>query len=74
MKIKNKNKNAIFGKYPCCDHVNNAIRFILDGKTDAAMEELVQCIYKSDGYLHEDLQEKVNEVHKRYWNKYRKLT
>lgn len=72
--MKIKNKNAIFGKYPCCDHVNNAIRFILNGKTDAAMEELVQCIYKSDGYLHEDLQEKVNEVHERYWDERRKPT
>lgn len=72
--MKIKNKNAIFGKYPCCEFVNNAIRYVLDGKTDAAVEELVQCIYKSDGYLHEDLQEKVNEVHERYWDKYRKPT
>lgn len=69
-----KKKNAIFGRYPCCDMVNNAIRFVLDGKTDAAVEELVQCIYKSDGYLYEDLQEKVNEVHERYLDEYRKPT
>lgn len=72
--MKIKNKNAIFGKYPCCEFVNNAIRYVLDGKTDAAVEELVQCIYKSDGYLHEDLQEKVNEVHERYLDEYRKPT
>jgi hypothetical protein len=72
--MKIKNKNAIFGKYPCCDFVNNAIRFILDGKTDAAVEELVKCIYKSNGHLHEDLQEKVNEMHERYWDEHRKLT
>lgn len=71
--MKTKKKNAIFGKYPCCEHVNNAICSILDGKTDAAVEELVQCIYKSDGYLHEDLQEKVNEVHERYLDKYSPL-
>ena len=69
-----KKKNAIFGRYPCCDMVNNAIRFILNGKTDAAVEELAQCICKSDGYLHEDLQEKVNEVHERYCDTYRKPT
>lgn len=70
--MKTKKKNAIFGKYPCCDHVNNAIRFVLDGKTDAAVEELVQCIYKSGGYLYEDLQEKVNEVHERFWDEHRR--
>ena len=62
-----KKKDAIFGRYPCCDLVNNAIRFILAGKTDIAVEELLQSIWKSNGYLHEDLEDRVMEIHKRIW-------
>ena len=65
--MNTKKKNAIFGRYPCCDLVNNAIRFILAGKTDIAVEELLQAIWKSNGYLHEDLEEPVMEIHKRIW-------
>ena len=60
-----KKKDALFGKYPCCDMVNNAIRFILKGSTDMAIEELLQAILKAEGYLHEDLKEEVTEVHER---------
>lgn len=67
--MKIKKKNAVFGRYPCCDMVNNAIRDILNGRPDDAVEELLQTIYKVDGYLHEDLQVKVEEIHKRIWNK-----
>lgn len=62
-----KKKNAIFGRYPCCDMVNNAIRMILNGRTDAAVEELYQAIIKAGGYIHSDLGEKVDVVHKRVW-------
>lgn len=62
-----KKKNAIFGRYPCCDMVNNAIRMILNGRTDAAVEELYQAIIKAGGYIHADLGEKVDVVHKRVW-------
>lgn len=63
-----KKKNAIWGRYPCCDMVNSAIRHILSGKPDYAVEELLQAIWKADGYLHEDLQPKVEEIHKRIWD------
>ena len=63
-----KKKNAVFGRYPCCDLVNNAIRFILQGKSDIAIEELLQAIWKADGYLHKDIEDKVVEVHKNIWN------
>lgn len=64
----NKHKNARWGSYPCCDFVNNALRFILDGEADCAVEELLQAIWRADGYIYDDLKERVNEVHKRYWD------
>ena len=69
-----KKKNAMFGRYPCCDLVNNAIRFIIDGKSDSAIEELLQTIYKADGYLHEDIADKVDEIHKQIWDERQKTT
>ena len=61
--LKTKSKNAIFGKYPCCEHINNAIRHCLYGETDYAIEELLQVILKSDGYLHSSLSDKVEKIH-----------
>lgn len=64
-----KKKNAMFGRYPCCDMINNAIRFIIDGKLDSAIEELLQVIWKADGYVHEDLENDVQKIHERVWKK-----
>ena len=69
-----KKKNALFGRYPCCDMVNNAIRDILNGDTDAAVEELLQAIWKADGYLHKDIADKVDAIHSRVWDERRKNT
>lgn len=63
-----KNKNAVFGRYPCCDMINNAIRFILKGQNDEVIEELLQTIWKANGYLHEDLKDDVQEIHQRIWS------
>lgn len=67
IEIITKKRNAVFGRYPCCDMINNAIRLIHDGNNDAAIEELFQAIQKAGGYLHEDLKAKVNEAHQRVW-------
>jgi len=64
-----KRRNALFGRYPCCDMVNNAIRNILNGDNDSAIEELLQVIWKADGYLHEDLKNDVQKIHERVWEK-----
>lgn len=64
-----KKKNAVFGRYPCCDLVNNAIRFIIKGDSDNAIEELLQAIWKADGYIHEDIASKVDKIHNRIWDK-----
>ena len=69
-----KKRNAVFGRYPCCDMVNNAIRFILNGEADCAIEELLQAIWKSDGYVHDDIVCQVNEVHKRIWKERQRVT
>ncbi len=62
-----KKKDARFGRYPCCDMINNAIRFISDGKYNHAIEELYQAIQKADGYLYEDLSGTVFEAHDEVW-------
>jgi len=49
-----KKKNAWFGTYPSCDLLNNALRFIREGKIDIACQEIVFAIEKADGYFHED--------------------
>lgn len=57
-----KKKNALFGKYPSCDMLNNALRFLRDGKTDCAIEEIIFAIEKADGYFHEDIADFVSEA------------
>lgn len=50
-----------FGEYPSCDHLNNAIRFLLKGNTHEAIEEIEQAIYKANGYFHEDIEKLLTE-------------
>lgn len=61
-----KKKNALFGRYPSCDMLNNALRFIRDGKTDLAVEEIVFAIDKANGYFHEDNVQFVNDARTRW--------
>lgn len=60
-----KKKNAVFGRYPCCDLVNNAIRFILQGKPDFAIDSLMRAIFTADGYMHTDIAEETIKAHNR---------
>lgn len=62
-----KKKNAIFGRYPTCDLLNNAIRFIEEGKTEEAKAELIYAIEKAGGYFHEDLLPAIKETKSKYW-------
>lgn len=64
-----KKRNALFGRYPCCDHLNNALRFMLtDWKNNVyAIEEIYQAIVKAGGYFHKDIADKVEAVNKAYW-------
>ena len=54
-----KKANAIFGRYPCCDLLNQALRFLLDGKPDLAKDEIVHAICKASGYFYEDVAERL---------------
>ena len=60
--MNTKKKNALFGRYPSCDMLNNALRFIHEGKIDAACSEIVFAIEKADGYFHEDIVPIVEKV------------
>lgn len=60
--MRSKKKNALFGRYPSCDLLNNALRFMRDGKTKIACEEIILAIEKADGYFHEDIISFVQEV------------
>ena len=67
--MKSKKKNSIFGRYPCCDLVNNAIRFILEEKTDEAISELYLAILKAGGYIHKDIEINAIEAKDRAYEK-----
>lgn len=54
-----KKANAIFGKYPCCDLLNRALRFLLDNDFVSAAEDIVLAIEKADGYFYEDVAERL---------------
>ena len=56
-----KKKNSKFGRYPSCDLLNNAIRFMFEGKYDTALKEVILAIRKADGYYYEDLKPKIKE-------------
>ncbi len=68
-KVLTRKKNAIWGRYPCCDLVNNAIRDILNGDSDGAISELLTAIIKACGYVHEDISEEANAANDRVWAK-----
>ncbi len=63
--MRSKSKNAIFGRYPVCDMLNNALRDLFSGNTDSAINEIVYAIIKADGYIHDDVLKKLEE--KRPW-------
>lgn len=65
-KMNVKKKNALFGKYPSCDMLNNALRFLRDGNIDCAIEEIIFAIEKADGYFHEDNVQMVTDARKRW--------
>lgn len=60
--MRTKKKNALFGRYPSCDMLNNALRFLREGKTDCAMCEIIFAIDKADGYFHDDNLETVKKA------------
>ena len=65
MKIiaKNKNKaiNQKISTYPCVDFLHNALRFILENKTDVAYTEICYAIMKSGADLIETEKEEFDK-------------
>lgn len=61
-----KKKTSLFGRYPSCDMLNNALRFLRNGNTDNAIEEIIFAIEKANGYFHKDNVEMVN-IAKQKW-------
>ena len=55
-----KKANAIFGRYPCCDLLNRALRYMLDNNQVKAAESIVLAIEKAGGYFYEDVAERLN--------------
>lgn len=50
-------KRNQYGKYPACDHLNVALRYLLDSADENRMpiEEIVYAITKSNGYIYDDV-------------------
>ena len=65
--MRTKKKNALIGRYPSCDMLNNALRFLRDGKVEDAVTEIIFAIEEADGYFHDDTVEFV-KVAKRQWS------
>ena len=57
MFFKKKQQNKM--GYPVCDHLNNALRSLLDDpfKNDYAISEICYAIEKSGGYFKDDVRE-----------------
>ena len=68
--MNTKKKNAIFGRYPACDRLNNALRFILKGEHFSACEEIVYAIEEAGGYFHEDVAPVVRAVEHNEWRSF----
>ena len=52
-------KRKPFGEYPACDHLNCALRKLLDSaeENSVAIEEIVYAITKSNGYIYDDVKD-----------------
>lgn len=59
MMVRIKKANAIFGRYPCCDLLNRALRYTLDNDQVKATESIVLAIEKAGGYFYEDVAERL---------------
>lgn len=55
MTIVNINKEL--NSYPCSDYLHNALRFIMQGESDVAYDEICHAIIRSGGRLTESEEE-----------------
>ena len=65
MKIFEKNKNKAINQkmstYPCVNYLHNALRFVLENKTDVAYTEICYAIMKSGADLTETEKEEFDK-------------
>lgn len=54
-----KRDNRVYGEYPVCDHLNIALRKLLDSaeKNRVAIEEILYAIKKANGYIYDDVED-----------------
>jgi hypothetical protein len=62
-------RNKLIGKYPSADHINNALRNLLNienptKEIDDAIDELIYALLKADGYIHDDNWDKISKREK----------
>lgn len=62
-----RKRNAMFGRYPSCDMLNNALRFIFQDEELSVNElyaasEIIYAIVKAGGYFHKDLQKRIEHI------------
>ena len=52
-------KRKPFAEYPACDHLNIALRTLLDNADEnrVAIEEIVYALTKSYGYIYDDVKD-----------------
>lgn len=55
-----------YGKYPCVDYLNNALRSLLKDENPNvhAINEIVFCIKHADGEIHDDVLQGLDEMQK----------
>ena len=57
--LRTKKKNARFGRYPSCDLLNSALRYLVDDNKEGAFREIVNAIIKAGGYFYDDVAEEI---------------
>jgi hypothetical protein len=63
MGMKLFSKRKPYGEYPACDHLNVALRYLLDRADEnrIPIEEIVYAISKSNGYFYDDVKDALME-------------
>ena len=55
--------NNELNSYPCSDYLHNALRFIMQGESDVAYDEICHAIIRSGGRLTESEEEYRKKVY-----------
>lgn len=61
MTFRRKKKEKTYGEFPCDMYLNNAIRFICEGKYDGAIKEICYCISKANGRFYDGVKKMIVE-------------